>query len=173
MKTVKRTAAIAAAAMMSIGAVSAVQGAELKAPGSQTIDVNAKYESNITTPKVYSVDITWESMDFTYSASGTRDWNPQEHAYADNTEASWGGGSGITVTNHSNKGIGAKFSFSALQGFEGLSGTFDEQEIDLLTAEGTEVNAAPKKTVAFTLGGDLDENITELQKVGTITVTLE
>ena len=40
--------------------------------GSQDpIDVTAKYNDDATEPTVYSVDLTWEDMTFTYNESGT------------------------------------------------------------------------------------------------------
>ena len=45
--------------------------------GSQDpIDVTAKYNDGATEPTVYSVDLTWEDMTFTYNESGTRTWDP-------------------------------------------------------------------------------------------------
>ena len=40
------------------------------------IDVTAKYNDGVTEPAVYSVDLAWEDMTFTYNESGTRTWNP-------------------------------------------------------------------------------------------------
>ena len=57
--------------------------------GSQDpIDVTAKYNDGATEPTVYSVDLTWEDMTFTYNESGTRTWDPDTHTYTDTTSAS-------------------------------------------------------------------------------------
>lgn len=41
-------------------------------PGSQDIDVNAKYVDGVSAPTKYSVDVSWGAMEFTYTVSGTR-----------------------------------------------------------------------------------------------------
>ena len=72
--------------------------------GSQDpIDVTAKYNDGVTEPAVYSVDLAWEDMTFTYNESGTRTWNPDTHTYTDTTSAGWDKiTAAVTTTNHSN-----------------------------------------------------------------------
>ena len=38
---------------------------------------------------MYSVDLTWEDMTFTYNESGSRTWDPDTHTYTDTTSAGW------------------------------------------------------------------------------------
>ena len=124
---------------------------------------------------VYSVDITWGDMAFTYKAeAGT--WNPANHTYTGAEGGVWtvdkDGGNTITVTNHSNTDVTAAFSYAAAEGFTGISGSFDNASLDLPTAVGTAVEAAPKGTTSLSLDGALDSNTTASTKIGTITVTL-
>ena len=42
----------------------------------RSIDVQAKYANGTDTPDVYSVNVVWGAMQFTYSAAGTRVWDP-------------------------------------------------------------------------------------------------
>ena len=76
------------------------------------------------------------------------------------------------MTNHSNTGVTAVFSYAAAEGFTGISGSFDKESLALETAVGTEVANAPKGTAALTLDGPLDSNTPANATIGTITVTL-
>ena len=125
--------------------------------------------------KVYSVDITWGDMAFTYKAeAGT--WNPANHTYTGAEGGVWtvdkDGGNTITVTNHSNTDVTAAFSYAAAEGFTGISGSFDNASLALKSAVGTEVKNAPSGTAALTLTGALGSDTTANTTIGTITVTL-
>lgn len=125
--------------------------------------------------KVYSVDITWGDMAFTYTAeAGT--WNPANHTYTGAEGGVWKvdkeGGNTITVTNHSNTGVTAAFSYVAADGFGDISGSFDNASLTLESAVGTAVEAAPKGTTSLSLNGALDSTTADNTKIGTITVTL-
>ena len=80
--------------------------------GSQDpIDVTAKYNNGATEPTVYSVDLTWEDMTFTYNESGTRTWDPDTHTYTDTTSAGWDKvTAAVTATNHSNAEVKVSFT---------------------------------------------------------------
>ena len=45
------------------------------------ITVNGSYVSGAAGSSVISVDIEWEAMNFTYSATSEGTWNPATHAY--------------------------------------------------------------------------------------------
>lgn len=76
------------------------------------------------------------------------------------------------MTNHSNTGVTAAFSYAADTGFTDITGTFDNASLNLETAVGTTVEAAPKATAALSLSGALDSSTAANTKIGTITVTL-
>jgi hypothetical protein len=107
---------------------------------STDIDVNVKIDKTKTVfDTVYSVDLAWDSMDFTYQFSydATMTWDPENHVYLDeyyveldkelpdvdlssNTDMTgyWTNGAaetktsaGITVTNHSNASVVATAAF--------------------------------------------------------------
>ena len=82
--------------------------------GSQDpIDVTAKYNDGVTEPAVYSVDLAWEDMTFTYNESGTRTWNPDTHTYTDSTTSGWDKiTAAVTATNHSNAQVTVKFDYT-------------------------------------------------------------
>ena len=89
-------------------------------------------------------------MEFTYTVSGTKTWNPATHAYATIIQPAWSAsGNTITVTNHSNTGL------------------------TLPTAEGKAVNdAVLTGKTSLTLGGTLASDITVFTNVGTVIVTI-
>ena len=124
---------------------------------------------------VYNVDITWGDMAFTYTAAAGI-WDPTTHKTTGAEGGAWTvdkeGGNTITVTNHSNKGVTAAFSYAADTRFAGISGSFDNALLDLPTAVGTEVANAPTGTAALTLTGALGSDTTANTTIGTITVTL-
>lgn len=142
--------------------------------GSQDIDVKAKYDDGVNTPTVYNVDISWGAMEFTYSVSGTKTWDPENHTYTTSTSASWAAsGNEITVTNHSNTEIKADFTYAKETGFDKVSGSFSNASFTLPSAEGkTTTDAALIGTTALTLAGSLESDKTVMTKVGTITVTI-
>ena len=134
---------------------------------SKSIDVKAKYAGGITTPEVYSVDVTWGKMEFTYSASGTHDWDP------DNTSASWtADGNDVTVVNHSNKDVTVNFAYTAAEGYSGVTGEFSVASDTLDAGAVGNVDGADSVSTRLTLSGTLASTVTEFTKVGSITVSL-
>ena len=143
-------------------------------PGSQDIDVSAKYVDSVSAPTKYSVDVTWGAMEFTYTVSGTKTWDPETHTYTTSTQPAWtASGNTITVTNHSNTDITASFAFSALTAYNTVTGSFSSTSLMLPTAEGKAVNdAVLNGKTSLTLGGTLASDITVFTNVGTVIVTI-
>lgn len=148
--------------------------------GSESIDVKAEYKDNSTTPDTISVDITWGAMEFTYTVSGQKNWDSDEHDYNDNTTTAWSSnGNTVTVTNHSNVGVTATFDFAveaAYGGENGVKGTFSTPTVTLKSAAGVGTDAESLKTLTgtseLTLSGNLKSGTVKNTKVGTITVTI-
>ena len=122
-----------------------------------------------------SVDIAWAAMDFTYTGASQGTWNPVTHTYDGATEGSWSDNTpAITVTNHSNVAINATLDFTpAVDGVVGtfteVSGTENDNILELATAEGTTLENAPTATANFGISGaaiDADKTL------GTITVAI-
>ena len=158
--------------LSAIAASGAVSGA---GTGDTNIDINAKYSNLVQKSSNVSVDISWGAMEFTYTVSGTQDWDPEEHKYTENTTAVWtASGNDIVVVNHSNKAIEATLSFeSAVNGINGAftesSGTANDGILSLPAAENTEVSSAPSATALFNITSG---SITADGKIGTITVSI-
>lgn len=142
--------------------------------GTATKAVTASYSAGAGgSGTVYSVDITWGSMAFTYSAGSGSTWNPATHTYSSGGTGGWShSGNTITVTNHSNAQVTAALAYASEQGYGGISGSFDNDNMTIETAVGTEVSKAPTKTAALTLSGTLDSSVENSTKIGTVTVTI-
>ena len=140
--------------------------------GSYNTDVKGTYYAGSSSDVVYSVDIAWTDMSFTYTGAGEGTWDPETHQYEGGTEASWtASNDSITVTNHSNAAVKATASYQAETGYESTTMTFGNNEATVATAVGTEVASAPSATITVTPGGTLAESANG-GKIGTITVSI-
>lgn len=175
----KKTALVLTLAMVfSLAPLSAYADTISAAGGTTSHDVTATYRADSSGGAggtVYSVDITWGDMAFTYTAEAGI-WDPTTHKTTDAEGGVWTvdreGGNTITVTNHSNTGVTAAFSYAAVSGFDGISGSFDHASLNLASAVGTAVADAPNGTAALSLSGALGSTTADNTKIGTITVTL-
>ncbi len=188
-KTKKLLAAALAAALLAVMAVPAFAttgktdtlGNSTK---TATHDVTGTYQAGGADTKVYSVDIEWGSMAFTYYTNGT--WNPETHQNDAAAETGWTcdtGANVIKVTNHSNAQVSVKFAYEAETSY-GISGSFTgnvdtgsgsytDDVLALNTAVGTQVASAPHGTATLTLSGALDSTTVGNTKIGTVTVKLQ
>jgi hypothetical protein len=141
---------------------------------SSTATVDVKIEGSEQLTAVYSVVVTWESLDFTYSFTGGDVWDPEEHVYT-----SGGGGwtdpdAVITVTNHSNVAIRAKASFAGNAPSltrNDVTATISNPSFTVNSAVGTDPSAAPNGTFTCTVSGV--PSITSNFNIGTITISFE
>ena len=143
--------------------------------GSANTDVKATYSSGGTATIIYSVDVTWGSMDFTYNDASPGTWNPVTHQYDGAGTATWtcaADANKITVTNHSNTAVTAILSFAAGTGYSGISGSFSKSTIHLATAVGLLPESAPADSSLLTLSGALASSVTTSTPIGSVTVTL-
>lgn len=168
----KITSLLAAAALTcAMGTTAFAASPITSAGGSDTADVFGTYQAGGASATVYSVDIAWDEMSFTYTAAGEGTWNPENHSYTGGSEASWSSSKNITVTNHSNAAVKATAKFEADSGYESTTMTFGNNEATVATAVGTEVASAPSATITVIPGGTLAESA-DGGKIGTITVTI-
>ena len=147
-------------------------------PYSKDIDVTGTYSGSTIGGDVYSVDISWDAMDFTYTVVSGTQWNPSTHQYDSAAAPGWtaNGGNSITTVNHSNVPVDVALTFTKNTELNAagdtFEGSFDNASYNLATAEGTTYDLAPKGTSALTLTGALDASHTTSVKLGTITVAL-
>ena len=166
------TTAFAASPIVSIG-------------GTDTKNVKGSYQAGSTPSTVYSVALTWGSMEFTYTDAIAGSWNPSTHVYEGATAAAWSWtaeSNRITATNHSNAAVTAGLSFANAGGtYLGIAGGFyststtgsgSVSNIPLATAVGTELASAPTGAAYFRVTGGSIASGTSNATIGTITVTL-
>lgn len=145
--------------------------AETIANGTESIDVNAQMVDNSTTPNVYSLEITWDEMNFSYVKEGEVKWNPATHKYEDKTQGTWSDyESKITVTNHSNKDVTVAFSFAPETNFNNLTGVFDIASKNLSAGVENHPESADSFESKFKLQGVYTSESSNSIKVGTITI---
>ena len=143
--------------------------------GSQDpIDVTAKYNNSTADPTVYSVDLTWEDMTFTYSESGSRTWDPDTHTYTDTTSAGWDKiAAAVTATNHSNTEVTVSFTYTP-QGATGVNASMSKDSFKLAAGVENRPNEAATDSSILTITGTPNNSVTaEGVTIGTITVTIE
>ena len=134
--------------------------------GSAVKDVKATYSAGDSAAIVYSVDITWGEMSFTYNDGA---WDPDTHKY----DARWSPkGNTVTVTNHSNTAVTAKLSYTAADNYTDIAGKFEKGELNLATAVGTDISNAPHDSDTLTVSGALSSETLADTVIGTVTVTL-
>lgn len=145
--------------------------------GSQVpIDVTAKYNVSATKPTVYSVDLTWEDMTFTYNESGTKIWDPDTHTYTDSTSVGWDKyTAAVTATNHSNANVTVSFTYTP-QGDTGVTAYMTRRSFILAAGVENYPNDASTGSSLLTINGNSKPNSSvtaEGVTIGTITVTIE
>lgn len=138
--------------------------------GAYTGNVTGSYVAGGSGGTVYSVDIKWEGLSFTYEAAGTQ-WNPGTHQYEENGEAGWASNTGtITVTNHSNAAITAVPSYTAAEGYASAGVSFSTDSLSVISAATN--NQAESGTITVTPTGSLPAG-TDKATIGTITITIQ
>ena len=140
----------------------------------EPIDVTAKYNDGATEPTVYSVDLTWEDMTFTYSESGSRTWDPDTHTYTDTTSAGWDKtAAAVTATNHSNTEVTVSFTYTP-QADTDVTATMSKDSFKLAAGVENKPNEAATDSSILTITGTPNNSVTaEGVTIGTITVTIE
>lgn len=125
---------MALATLMSTSAFAAGTGA-----GDHATDVTATFvDGNDASPIVYSVDITWDELGFTYYEASSATWDPVNHKYnSDSRAAGWDANdkASVEIVNHSNTDILATFSYEANAGYESAGMDFDVNELYVASAE--------------------------------------
>lgn len=158
--------ALAMIMSLSITALASETGVSV---GDYGTDVTGTYvEGTTSSGTVFSVDITWTGMSFTYYAEKAPVWNANDHTYSAAEPARWEGSGTITVTNHSNARISATPAYSAVTGYEAAKMTFSTASLKVSSAE---LAAEQSGTITVTPSGSLPAN-TKDTKIGTITVTI-
>lgn len=153
------------------------------------IPVTATYQEIANTDTVYSVDIIWGSMDFTYQVQNGS-WDPKTHSYSTSSSGTWANpvtgdnnlkSNQLKITNHSNAAVAFSIEYtpndsysniSALFSFDGSKGDPSITDYSLPTAvKKTQTDPSLTKTFDLSLIGPLPETASSTP-IGTITITL-
>lgn len=163
-----------AIALMGLACTLAISSSAFAAdlPDPSTHAVNGRYHANSTVETVYSVDVAWDSMEFTYTVDSEGTWNPATHQVDGASEGRWSGDGDVKVTNHSNAKVNVAVTYDAEDSYSDITGSFSNGSFQLATAEGTQVDSAPNQTATLTLSGELDKSVDTSTKLGTATVTI-
>ncbi len=157
--------------------------------GTQTTDVKAKYVDNVNRPAVYSVDVSWSSMEYTYKVNGTKTWDPATHTYTDDTEGNWENkldSRYFQVTNHSNVNVTVSWALAIDAAYQSYVNAYlrdfqdamaDGPYTSKVLSAGVENKPGEADYTIVELMLDytnstLPETLTEMTKIGTITVTI-
>ncbi len=136
--------------------------------GTYGTDVTGTYvEGTVGNGIVYSVDIQWSDMSFTYHSEKAPVWDVTDHTYSEAVPAYWEGSGNVTVTNHSNISVEIKTAYTSEDGYEDAKMLFTTTTMLLdSAANGNEEKVG---SIEVTPSGFLPEN-TENQKIGSINV---
>lgn len=138
-------------------------------------EIKATYQAGKeNTATVYSVDVKWGSLEYTYSSGVKKSWDPTTLKYKETFgTSSWTcqeGANQITVTNNSNAEITASLAYDETG--SDITGTFTNSKIGLKSAEGTNVGEGPSGTTALSLNGALSDTTAVKKEIGKVTVTI-
>lgn len=167
---------ILAIAVLATFSVSAFAATVTTVPGTDANNVVVKIDSTSADKleKVYSVDVAWDSLDFTYTFDSTdkNTWDPSTHTYSEENDAdkNWDKTTAnITVTNHSNEAVGVAASIDNATKY-GVTTTLSNANFDLATGVGLTYATADSNTIGVAIAGvpSYEEEFT----IGTITVEI-
>lgn len=161
----------------------AEQSIESKNGSTNQIPVQIKTE-NTTEASVYKVDVSWESLEFTYVFGNNGTWQPGSHSYENEVTGTWKNNkttSTITVTNHSNVGINFTAAIADADAEDNdvtatlkTTGAGAAQVTGKLSraTEGSEQNEAPTTTITVEISGAPTDEAAEAKTIANVTVTL-
>ncbi len=153
-------------------------------------DVYAVYINQVNNEIVYSADVTWGSMEFSFRGDIEREWNADTHTYVDKdvTGAHFEceeGANEVTITNHSNAPIVTNVKFDTkIKTISGEIVAKDESKLlDMdkndktrcvlnAGAEG-KYDEADSVTYELTLDGTYKQDQRGKTTLGTVTVTFD
>lgn len=114
---------------------------------------------------IYSVDITWGSMNFIYAKKSQGTWDPTTHGYTGAVEEGWYypidastglAANEVRISNHSNAEVTYELSFSPSNDFNAtnIQYSINESLNTLSSAEGTNADNPPSKIASLILSGE-------------------
>lgn len=149
-----------------------VHATNMNAAGDHASEVTATYvDGNGASPIVYSVDITWDDLSFTYYEASAASWDPVNHKYnSDARAAGWAAEdvANVEIVSHSNTDILANFAYTANSGYTSAEMNFNATQLYLASAED---GSAKMVSNQVRPSGTLPKG-TEDAVIGSITITI-
>lgn len=170
-KVISLLLALAIVMSLSVTAFAAEGDATDVGAGEYSTNVTGSYVAGTeASGTVFSVDISWTAMSFTYHAEKAPVWDAENHEYSESTPAYWEGEGKITVTNHSNTKITAKPEYTPGENYGNADMVFSS---DLLRVASAENGSAQIGTITVTPdpNGYLPK-MDAAATIGSITVTI-
>lgn len=149
------------------------------AGGTDSHAVYGTYQPEDEAKTVYSVDVSWGSMEFTYTDGAvTKTWNPSTHQYSESVgKGSWSnqdGANKVTVTNRSNKALTATVATSV--SYAGITAKVDTASLRLADASSgastTVAGTASTASTTISLSGALTDKNANKATIGSVTVKI-
>ena len=125
---------------------------------------------------VYDVDITWGNMKFIYKTICTRTWNSRTHSYSESFKYAWENtGNTISITNHSNTAINAKFTYNKGAGYSSVKGTFSNNGKKVIaSAVNKKLNDSSLTWKCnLNLSGAINKTLENYTTVGRVNMTID
>ncbi len=151
------------------------------AGGTNSHAVYGTYQPEGEAATVYSVDVSWGSMEFTYTGGAvSKTWNPSTHQYTESVgEGSWSNQAGaneVTVTNRSNKALTATVEAATSGSYTGITATVDKASLSLpdasIDATTTKPGHPMTETATISLSGALTDKNANKATIGSVTVKI-
>lgn len=175
------------AAVFVLSCASAAMAGDIQAitekEGTAGHEVYATYKPVADPLTVYSVDIKWGSMEFTYIAPATiRTWNPQSHSYTETTakEGRWTneeGANKVSLENRSNKALTATITAETTGEYTGITAQAADETLSLADASIGATTEIPgnvsKAETTISLKGALTKIDAKKTPIGSVTVTIK
>lgn len=181
MKKKALTLCVATILGLSSGTVAMAETRTL-ARGTDSHAVYGTYQPEGEVKTVYSVDVSWGSMEFTYTGGAvSKTWNPSTHQYTESVGGgSWSnqdGANKVTVTNRSNKALTATVEAAISDSYkEGITVQVGNASLSLEDASSgatTAVAGHPSTaSTTISLSGALTDKNANKATIGSVTVSI-
>ena len=157
-----------AAAESKLTESSGSEGSDISGSGSSgSKDVYISYEGNSANSVVYSVDVVWTDISFTYT-EGSVQWDPENHEYTSvGDDSGWSDSTGeITVINHSNAAVAVNITFTkSSTSTDNVQLLINNSQFTIESAEKYVYDKAPSNTANIVATGTPSKNTTIIGKI--------
>ena len=178
----KKALTLCVAAILGLSSGTVAMAATINsAGGTESHAVYGTYQPKGEAATVYSVDVSWGSMEFTYTDGDvSKTWNPSTHQYTESVgEGSWSNQAGaneVTVTNYSNKALTATVEAATSDPYAGITAKVDKASLSLYDASiGATTTKPGHPSIASTtisLSGALTDKNANKATIGSVTVKI-